>query len=147
MARKKKEVQVEDPFNYGGLISFLCVFILIFFSISKTGPVGLFINNLFSYLFGPYYLTLLITLFVCAFIKVFLSHKYKFNVWFYIGITILNIAVMLLGTVLFYGVNSTFLGSTKTSFKSFGLLLNKKEVMMVFIHTDLPEPVAPATSK
>ena len=108
MARKKKEVQVEDPFNYGGLISFLCVFILIFFSISKTGPVGLFINNLFSYLFGPYYLTLLITLFVCAFIKVFLSHKYKFNVWFYIGITILNIAVMLLGTILFYGKQESF---------------------------------------
>ena len=108
MARKKKEVQVEDPFNYGGLISFLCVFILIFFSISKTGPVGLFINNLFSYLFGSYYLTLLITLFICAFIKVFLSHKYKFNVWFYIGITILNIAVMLLGTVLFYGKQESF---------------------------------------
>ncbi len=103
MSRKKKEVQVEDPFNYGGLISFLCVFILIYFSITKTGMVGLFINNLFSYLFGPYYLTLLITLFICAFIKVFLSHKYKFNVWFYIGITILNIAVMLMSTVMFYG--------------------------------------------
>ncbi len=108
MARKKKEVQVEDPFNYGGLISFLCVFILIFFSISKTGIVGLFINNLFSYLFGPYYLTLLITLFICAFIKVFLNHKYKFNAWFYIGITVLNVAVMLLGTILFYGKQDSF---------------------------------------
>lgn len=108
MARKKKEVQVEDPFNYGGLISFLGIFILIFFSISKTGPVGLFINNLFSYLFGPYYLVLLITLFTCAFIKVFLSHKYKFNVWFYTGIAILNVAVMLFGTVHFYGKQDSF---------------------------------------
>ncbi len=108
MARKKKEVQVEDPFNYGGLISFLGIFILIFFSISKTGPVGLFINNLFSYLFGPYYLVLLITLFTCAFIKVFLSHKYKFNLWFYIGIAILNVAVMLFGAVHFYGKQDSF---------------------------------------
>ncbi len=108
MARKKKEVQVEDPFNYGGLISFLGIFILIFFSISKTGPVGLFINNLFSYLFGPYYLILLLTLFTCAFIKVFLSHKYKFNLWFYIGIAILNVAVMLFGAVHFYGKQDSF---------------------------------------
>ncbi len=108
MARKKKEVQVEDPFNYGGLISFLGIFILIFFSISKTGPVGLFINNLFSYLFGPYYLILLLTLFTCAFIKVFLSNKYKFNLWFYIGIAILNVAVMLFGAVHFYGKQDSF---------------------------------------
>ena len=73
MPRKKKEIVPDDPFNYAGLISFLCVAALIYFSITKTGPVGLFINNLLSYLFGNLYLVLLISLFVCAFINVFLT--------------------------------------------------------------------------
>lgn len=108
MPRKKKEIVPDDPFNYAGLISFLCVAALIYFSITKTGPVGLFINNLLSYLFGNLYLVLLISLFVCAFINVFLTNKVKFNVWFYIGIGVLNVAVMLLSTVLFYGKVSEF---------------------------------------
>ena len=108
MPRKKKEIVPDDPFNYAGLISFLCVAALIYFSITKTGPVGLFINNLLSYLFGNLYLVLLISLFVCAFINVFLTKKVKFNVWFYIGIGVLNVAVMLLSTVLFYGIVSEF---------------------------------------
>lgn len=108
MPRKKKEIVPDDPFNYAGLISFLCVAALIYFSITKTGPVGLFINNLLSYLFGNLYLVLLISLFVCAFINVFLIKKVKFNVWFYIGIGVLNVAVMLLSTVLFYGKVSEF---------------------------------------
>ena len=108
MPRKKKEIVPDDPFNYAGLISFLCVAALIYFSITKTGPVGLFINNLLSYLFGNLYLVLLISLFVCAFINVFLTKKVKFNVWFYIGIGVLNVAVMLLSTVLFYGKVNEF---------------------------------------
>lgn len=108
MPRKKKEIVPDDPFNYAGLISFLCVAALIYFSITKTGPVGLFINNLLSYLFGNLYLVLLISLFVCAFINVFLTKKVKFNVWFYIGIGVLNVAVMLLSTFLFYGKVSEF---------------------------------------
>ncbi len=108
MPRKKKEIVPDDPFNYAGLISFLCVAALIYFSITKTGPVGLFINNLLSYLFGNLYLVLLISLFVCAFINVFLTKKVKFNIWFYIGIGVLNVAVMLLSTVLFYGKVSGF---------------------------------------
>lgn len=108
MPRKKKEIVPDDPFNYAGLISFLCVAALIYFSITKTGSVGLFINNLLSYLFGNLYLVLLISLFVCAFINVFLTKKVKFNVWFYIGIGVLNVAVMLLSTVLFYGKVSEF---------------------------------------
>ena len=108
MPRKKKEIVPDDPFNYAGLISFLCVAALIYFSITKTGPVGLFINNLLSYLFGNLYLVLLISLFVCAFINVFLTKKFKFNIWFYIGIGVLNVAVMLLSTVLFYGKVSEF---------------------------------------
>lgn len=108
MPRKKKEIVPDDPFNYAGLISFLCVAALIYFSITKTGAVGLFINNLLSYLFGNLYLVLLISLFVCAFINVFLTKRVKFNVWFYIGIGVLNVAVMLLSTVLFYGKVSEF---------------------------------------
>ena len=45
---------------------------------------------------------------MCAFINIFLTKKVKFNVWFYIGIGVLNVAVMLLSTVLFYGKVSEF---------------------------------------
>ena len=124
MPRKKKEIVPDDPFNYAGLISFLCVAALIYFSITKTGPVGLFINNLLSYLFGNLYLVLLISLFVCAFINVFLTKKVKFNVWFYIGIGVLNVAVMLLSTVLFYGKVSEFpFTIVSTAFSYIKLLL------------------------
>ena len=124
MPRKKKEIVPDDPFNYAGLISFLCVAALIYFSITKTGPVGLFINNLLSYLFGNLYLVLLISLFVCAFINVFLTKKFKFNIWFYIGIGVLNVAVMLLSTVLFYGkVNEFPFTIVSTAFSYIKLLL------------------------
>lgn len=124
MPRKKKEIVPDDPFNYAGLISFLCVAALIYFSITKTGAVGLFINNLLSYLFGNLYLVLLISLFVCAFINVFLTKKVKFNIWFYIGIGVLNVAVMLLSTVLFYGkVNEFPFTIVSTAFSYIKLLL------------------------
>lgn len=124
MPRKKKEIVPDDPFNYAGLISFLCVAALIYFSITKTGAVGLFINNLLSYLFGNLYLVLLISLFVCAFINVFLTKRVKFNIWFYIGIGVLNVAVMLLSTVLFYGKVSEFpFTIVSTAFSYIKLLL------------------------
>ena len=108
MPRKKKEIIPDDPFNYSGLISFLCVAALIYFSITKTGVVGLFINNLFSYLFGNYYLFILISLFICAFINVFLKQKLKFNLWFYTGLIVFNVALMLLSVVLHFGKLDAF---------------------------------------
>ena len=46
-----------------------------------------------------------------------------------------------------YILSSTFLGSTITSFTCSGLVLIKIDVIMQFIQTDLPDPVAPATNK
>ena len=43
--------------------------------------------------------------------------------------------------------SSTFLGSTNTSFTSLGFDRIKSETIMLLIHTDLPLPVEPATSK
>ena len=44
-------------------------------------------------------------------------------------------------------LNSTFLGSTITNFNCDGCFLYKSDVIMAFKPTDLPCPVAPATSK
>ncbi|MNK66886.1 hypothetical protein D3C87_862150 [compost metagenome] len=44
-------------------------------------------------------------------------------------------------------VNSTFFGSTNTNFNCAGCFLNNSETRMELIPTDLPCPVAPATSK
>ena len=46
-----------------------------------------------------------------------------------------------------YTLNSTFFGSTNTSFISLGCFLYSSEVMMALSPTDFPCPVAPATSR
>ena len=46
-----------------------------------------------------------------------------------------------------YMLNSTFLGSTSTILRSFGCFLYSKDVMIALSPTDLPCPVAPATSR
>jgi len=46
-----------------------------------------------------------------------------------------------------YGKSSTFFGSIITSFTCEGCFLYSKDMMMELIPTDLPCPVAPATSK
>ncbi|MNP68743.1 hypothetical protein D3C76_1647400 [compost metagenome] len=46
-----------------------------------------------------------------------------------------------------YTFNSTIFGSTIRSLTSSGLALYRMLVIIPLIHTDLPEPVAPATNK
>ena len=46
-----------------------------------------------------------------------------------------------------YVDNSNFLGSININLTSSGLALYKIEIIIVLIHTDLPAPVAPATSR
>ena len=105
MPRKKKEEQlpIEETFNYGGLVSFIVLCSLVVFSIGKLGLVGIIINNIFSFLVGPSYLIILISLLFITFFNVFLKKKYHLNFWFYIGIIILNVAVVLLTSHLIYG--------------------------------------------
>ncbi len=100
MARKKKAEVIEESFDYKSLIAFVVIGLLIYFSIFEYGVVGTFINNLFTFLCGPYYIWVLITLFICFFINVFLKKRYSFNYWFYIGLIILNAAILLLGAYL-----------------------------------------------
>ena len=127
MGRKKKEVIKEEPFNYGGLIVFVLLAVLIFFSIKKYGIVGTIINNIFNFLIGPYYLAVLITCFVCAFINVFLSHRLKFTLWFYIGLVILNIAICLLAANITTLNKETITISYVTDIlKSFKMLLSEE---------------------
>ena len=99
---KKEEEKFEDPFNYGGLLLLVFSGVLIFFSVQKYGIVGTIINNLLSYIIGPCYLSVLITLFIWTFVVVFLKKKYKFSVWFYIGLVMLNVAITLLSAFLIY---------------------------------------------
>ena len=103
---KKEEEKLEDSFNYGGLLLLVFSGVLIFFSIRKYGIVGTIINNIFAYIIGPCYLSVLITLFIWAFIVVFLKRKYKFNIWFYVGLIILNVAITLFSAFLIYKDNN-----------------------------------------
>ena len=113
MPRKKKEVveepkPIEEPLNYGALIFFVALTVLTVFSVGKFGAVGSFMNNLFSYLFGPAYLVLIITLICVLFIETFLKRKYYFNVWFYIGLIVLDVATMMLAAHVIYSGSVTF---------------------------------------
>ena len=46
-----------------------------------------------------------------------------------------------------YILSSTFFGSTKTNLTSSGFALIRIETIILFMHTDLPLPVEPATNK
>ncbi|MDO4500638.1 MAG: DNA translocase FtsK [Erysipelotrichaceae bacterium] len=105
MARKKKKEElkpIEEAFDYGALITLIVAVVLIVFSIGRMGLFGIITSNAIAMLFGPYGFIILLTVLVLTFIKVFLSRKYKFNYWFYIGFVLLNIATILLGAYLLY---------------------------------------------
>lgn len=99
MAKKNK---TKTDFDYGALVAMVLIVVLIIISIYRFGIVGMSISNLFYYFTGPYYLIPLLSLVLVLFIKVFLNKRLSFPVWFYIGILVLNIAVMLLGAHLIY---------------------------------------------
>lgn len=99
MAKKNKNI---ETFDYGALVAMLIIIALIIISIGRFGLFGMSVSNLFYYLTGPYYLIPLLSLVLVLFIKVFLKKRLSFPVWFYFGILVLNIAIMLLGAHLIY---------------------------------------------
>ena len=95
MAKKRKENKKTS--RYGALVLAIILLMLIIFCVSKFGVFGMIANNLFSYLIGPYYLLTLLSLFAIFIMITIFDNKAKLNVWFYIGIIVLNVAVYLLG--------------------------------------------------
>lgn len=126
MARKKKVIEeeiVEDPFDYKGLITLVISGLLIFFSITKSGSVGIFINNLLTYLFGPWYVALLFILFIMAILLVFFNNKYNFSNWFYVGLIMLACVIMVFSSYLVYKDTTITIETVWNIIKSVGSML------------------------
>lgn len=98
----KEETKVErKPMSKAGKIAWLIVFIaLFFFALTKVGPAGVFANNLLSFIFGNYYFIVLLTLLFFLVETFFTKKGDKFPVNVYFGIVILNIAVMMLSSLI-----------------------------------------------
>lgn len=92
----KTNKKVERQLSKTASASILLVLIVLFgFSLLKIGIAGVLLNNLLSLLFSNYYFVLLIT-FLYFLMRVIIQKKnYKFTTQIYIGIVILNLAVMM----------------------------------------------------
>ena len=109
--RPKKEVQVEKPIikkekkpmsKAGSICILLITIVLFLFALTKVGTFGIITSNIFSLLFGKLYFFVGLTL-LFFFIKTLMYKKdedFPSNV--YVGIIILNIAVMILGATICY---------------------------------------------
>lgn len=93
---KKSNKKAEHKLSKTASASILLALIVLFgFSLLKIGAVGILLNNLLSLLFSGYYFVLLLT-FLYFLIRVIIQKKEDaFSTQIYIGIIILNLAVMM----------------------------------------------------
>lgn len=79
---------------------------LIFFAISKMGSVGLFLNNLFTYLIGSLYIFPLLTLFSYGIYSAFFAAKYPKSTKTIVGLIIINVMLVVFGSFIGNSVNT-----------------------------------------
>lgn len=94
MARKKKSVVQEESKSLWLLIVIIVTLILVF-TLLKMGMLGIILNNLFTFLFGSFYVFPLVTLFGYGIYKIFFSSTIETSVRFIIGLFVLNISLIL----------------------------------------------------
>ena len=95
-----EEVSVNKPMSKATKIVLLIIFIALFIcALSKSGSFGIVANNLLSYIFGKYYFIVLFTLLFFLVKVMFYEDNKKFPINVYVGIIILNIAVMMLSSI------------------------------------------------
>ena len=93
---------------------------LIFFAISKMGNVGLFLNNLLTYLIGSLYIFPLLTLFSYGIYSAFFEGKYPKSTKTVIGLVVINAMLIIFGAFIGNSVN-TFLELTSFIGNGFSL--------------------------
>lgn len=84
---------------------------LIFFAISKSGAVGIFLNNFLTYLFSSLYIFPLLTVFAYGIYSAFFEEKHPISIKTIIGLITINIML-----IVFAG----FIGNNVNTFKELG---------------------------
>ena len=131
MARKtKKELaKREETIRTVWLIVSLLVTVLIFFTVSKMGTLGIFFNNLLSYLFGSLYIVPLLSVFAYGIYAVFFKKKYPKSAKTVSGLFVLNAFVILLNAyILAQTVNFVQLGEYLKA--TFALIASNEAITM-----------------
>ena len=131
MARKtKKELaKREETIRTVWLIVSLLVTVLIFFTVSKMGTLGIFFNNLLSYLFGSLYIVPLLSVFAYGIYAVFFKKKYPKSAKTVSGLFVLNVFVILLNAyILAQTVNFVQLGEYLKA--TFALIASNEAITM-----------------
>ena len=91
MSRSKK-IKNEDKSKW--LIASIILILLLIFAFFKLGPLGIFINNIFTYIFGSIYILNLASIFIYAFSRIF--KKSDYNAKIVIGLIFLNLFLLLM---------------------------------------------------
>ena len=109
MGRKsKKQIEQEQlAISRKSKITWIIITIinatLIFFALTKMGPLGIFFNNLLTYLFGSLYVIPLLTFFSYGIYSVFFANRYSKPYKTIVGLIVINIMFIMLGA--FFGNN------------------------------------------
>lgn len=98
MAKKK----TNKDTNKISLIIALILLLILIFCVGKIGLFGIILNNLNSYLFGPYYLLTLLSIIFYLFYRFIPNKKLNISNWFFVGLIVLNIAFYLYGAYKLY---------------------------------------------
>jgi len=116
VARKsKKQIELENiKANKNHRIIWIIISIatavMMFFTFSQMGPVGSFLNNLFTIIFGTLYLVPLISICIYGLYVGFTANKQTYSISMLSGLIVLNVLVSMIGCLV---------GNEVTSFKQF----------------------------
>ena len=129
VAQKKSSSKKEEKKTNKLLWFILCILMgtLIFLTITKMGPFGIYTNNFFSYLFGSLYVLVIIMLFLYGVYALFLKDERPYETKSLSGFVVLIASALQL--------NAYILSDTKTFaeygsyVKDYFLLMLEKEVM------------------
>jgi len=104
MAKKNKK---DSSFDWLTPFIFLVLFIaLTYFAMNRLGIIGIFANNILSYFFGNFFIVCLLSLIFLCFYKCFLKKKHKLSFLFFIGLLLLNIAILLFQAIFHNDINT-----------------------------------------
>ncbi len=99
MARNTKKKNQHDQRIIYEIIAGVVIIAILALAIFRLGLVGHFFNNLLRYVFGEFYLAMIISLFFVALYVLFLHRKFKLSIAFWVGLSLLNLAIILISAL------------------------------------------------
>ena len=145
MARTKKSQQQKEDKILWIIVSMILILLLIF-ALFKLGPLGIIINNIFTYIFGSIYIVIISTIFIYAFYRIF--NNGSKNIKLLLGILFFNLFLLVLNAYIvdeinvgdlkdyFTNINSQVFSNTPISYTA-GILANSIFSLFASLFTKL----------